>query len=205
MSRNCMPRSTPAQLNARTTASVEATAPLRFPPRAGWKYPAVARAQEDGPSVPARSMAGPTTAQMQIGLEVQGRRIQGNVVSKATRTSQARSRLRALPIVQGCVRNFPGYGCPYTPHKTIFQADDGNFETATNEDVLAIDHADIAVKPGAAFALRFRNAKPVIGRLAGKVERQGIELFSATSAGPGMVHEALPGSATQRNEIIASV
>src|ERR1700730_7304168 len=67
----------------------------------------------------------------------------------------------------------------HTPQmKAIFVANSWNFETTANKNVFAVDYTDIAVELSARLALRLRNLKPMIRRLAGEVERQIVELRS---------------------------
>ena len=65
-------------------------------------------------------------------------------------------------------------------------ANNWNFETTANKNVLAVDYTDIAVELSARIALRLRNLKPMVRRLAGEVERQIVELRSTTATSPYM-------------------
>src|SRR4029077_383 len=90
------------------------------------------------------------------------------------------SRMRA----KTCFR----YRYPHAPNEAIFVANSWNFETTANKNVLAVNYTDIAVELSARIALRLRNLKPMIRRLAGEVERQIVELRSTTATSPYIIH-----------------
>ncbi len=125
-------------------------------------------------------------------LEVKCWRVHRDVVAEPSKLGWLVQDRRRSPQFENSGKTFPGHRYPYTPDKLIVTADNGNFKTAANEDILVVDYTEIAVKLSAMSAFQFGNVKPVIWCLAGEVKRQSVELPAATAASPGVIHDVAP-------------
>ncbi|BGE84141.1 hypothetical protein Ms3S1_05770 [Methylosinus sp. 3S-1] len=66
--------------------------------------------------------------------------------------------------------------------------DDGDFDAAPDEKVLAADHAEIFVEPVAGVAQAIlRDGEPLIRRRGEKVEWKAVLLSTAARANPNML------------------
>lgn len=102
-------------------------------------------------------------AQMHVGLESKGLRIDRDIIAKPTKEWLALFSRVEIPKLKNAIKTRPRDGNPNTPDERIGAIMNRYFHAPSNEKLFRVDYAQVTVKFSAA-AFRFRQIEPRIRR-----------------------------------------